>query len=88
MDHRLPLAVLLDLDDTILDDSGNVEECWMEACGAHRLELGHPDPAVLCEAIGRVREWYWADPDRCGVRPDRIVRRLSDLRGAGPPATD
>ena len=64
MDHRLPQAVLLDLDDTILDDSGNAANCWRDACFAHRSDMSSLDPAVLYEAIERTREWFWADPER------------------------
>jgi putative hydrolase of the HAD superfamily len=61
---RAPRAVFLDLDDTILDDSGNVSHCWREACFAHRSELGALDPGALHEAIESTRDWYWADPER------------------------
>jgi putative hydrolase of the HAD superfamily len=61
---RLPRAVLLDLDDTILDDSGSVSSCWLEACHAHGSSMNGLDPAQVYEAIERVREWYWADPER------------------------
>ena len=64
MNHRLPKAVLLDLDDTILDDSGNVESCWREACFTHESEMRGVDPVVLLHAIDKTREWFWADPDR------------------------
>lgn len=60
----LPRAVLLDLDDTILDDSGNVSHCWREACFAHRVELGGVDPAALHQVIERTRAWFWSDPER------------------------
>jgi putative hydrolase of the HAD superfamily len=60
----LPKAVLLDLDDTILDDSGSAARSWPEACGAHGAELGDIDPAALLAAIGRVRRWFWSDPER------------------------
>jgi putative hydrolase of the HAD superfamily len=60
----LPRAVLLDLDDTILDDSGNVSHCWMQACVAHAGELGAIDPAALHAAIERTRAWFWSDPER------------------------
>ena len=60
----LPRAVLLDLDDTILDDSGSVSSCWLEACRVHRTELGIVDPITAYDSIERVREWYWSDPER------------------------
>jgi len=60
----LPKAMLLDLDDTILDDSGNVGSCWRDACLDHRSELGPLDPASLYQAIERTREWFWSDPER------------------------
>lgn len=61
---RLPQAVLLDLDDTILDDSSNVAECWREACFANQSEMGDLDPAVVYETIERVKGWFWKDPER------------------------
>ncbi|MGE0158207.1 MAG: HAD family hydrolase [Gemmatimonadales bacterium] len=61
---RLPRAVLLDLDDTILDDSGHSRRCWSEACLRHAADLEGIDPSVLHEAIERVRTWYWSDAER------------------------
>ena len=60
----LPRAVLLDLDDTILDDSGNVARCWREACLARRAEMGALDPGALVEAIECTRAWFWSDVER------------------------
>ena len=61
---HLPSAVLLDLDDTILDDTGGISSCWLEACRVHRTELGIVDPITAYVSIERVREWYWSDPER------------------------
>jgi putative hydrolase of the HAD superfamily len=73
---RLPRAVLLDLDDTILDDSRNVSSCWRDACFAHAPALGELDPRLLFQEIERTRDWYWADPER-----HRLGRlRLADAR--------
>jgi len=60
----LPKAILLDLDDTILDDSGNVSHCWLEACRAHASELGAIDPSALHAVIERTRAWFWSDAER------------------------
>jgi len=60
----LPRAILLDLDDTILDDSGGVIRCWRDACTCHVSRMNGLDPEVVFQAIDRVREWYWSDPGR------------------------
>jgi putative hydrolase of the HAD superfamily len=60
----LPQAFLLDLDDTILDDTGGVVSCWREACVAHRSDMNGLEPDVVFEAIDKIREWYWSDPER------------------------
>jgi putative hydrolase of the HAD superfamily len=64
MHQRLPKVVLLDLDDTILDDSSAVSSCWRRACLAHQSDLDNLGLSVLYETIGRVSAWYWADPER------------------------
>ena len=61
---RLPRAVLLDLDDTILDDSGSIPACWLEACRVHQSDMSGVDATEIFDAIERVRDWYWADPER------------------------
>jgi putative hydrolase of the HAD superfamily len=63
-DMMLPRAVLLDLDDTILDDSGHAATCWSDACCAHADALNGVEPTALHDAIERVRRWYWSDAER------------------------
>jgi putative hydrolase of the HAD superfamily len=57
--RALPRAVLVDLDDTIVDGSA-VVDCWKVAC-----ECCQPDvePRILAEIL-RLRDWYWSDPVR------------------------
>ena len=64
MNYSLPVAVFLDLDDTILDDSGSAVACWREACVTHTRDRDDVDADTLAAAIERVRAWYWADVDR------------------------
>jgi putative hydrolase of the HAD superfamily len=64
MEMRLPGALLLDLDDTILDDSSNVDQCWRDACDAHTHAFGDASSAAVLDAIRRTSRWYWSDPDR------------------------
>ena len=55
-------ALLVDLDDTLLDYSGGVEDSWRRAA-AVAVERG-VDGAALAEAIFRARRWFWDDPGR------------------------
>jgi putative hydrolase of the HAD superfamily len=62
--HTLPQALLLDLDDTILDDTSSMVSSWRDACHFHRAAMHGLDPEVVFSAIERMREWYWSDPER------------------------
>jgi putative hydrolase of the HAD superfamily len=55
-------ALLLDLDDTLLDYSGGVEECWEAACVS--AAPGAVDRAALLRALAETRTWFWSDPVR------------------------
>jgi putative hydrolase of the HAD superfamily len=59
-----PLAILFDLDDTILDDSRGVETSWQVACAEAAAVLDGMAANDLRAAIERVRTWYWSDPER------------------------
>jgi putative hydrolase of the HAD superfamily len=59
----LPTVLLLDLDDTILDDTGARDECWRLAC----VEAAETYPGLDAEALHRevdiYRERVWRDPE-------------------------
>ena len=59
-----PRALLLDLDDTILDDSRLVHQCWRDACVEHASRFAPLDTAVVFEAIKTKSRWYWSDAER------------------------
>jgi len=91
LNQRLPKAILLDLDDTILNDSGGVEHCWSAACSTCASELAEVDSAALLEAIGRTQRWFWSDRERhregrldLGAARRRIVGRALAEVGADP----
>ncbi len=54
-------ALLLDLDDTLLDYSSGAERCWQQACEAAAGALDQPR---LTAALAEARRWFWSDPDR------------------------
>jgi putative hydrolase of the HAD superfamily len=70
----LPRALLVDLDDTIIDDTGEADRCWDVICCDAAVDLGVA-PDVLASNILQVRDWYWSDTAR------HRVGRL-DLRAA------
>jgi putative hydrolase of the HAD superfamily len=58
----LPRALLLDLDDTILDDTSSVTDCWRAACDAHAVD--GITARALFDAVQTSSEEYWSDPER------------------------
>ena len=55
--------MLFDLDDTLLDYSGRVDESWARAVRACCAD-GRVDPEALLGALVRSRRWLWEDPSR------------------------
>jgi len=55
-------ALLLDLDDTLLDYSGGVEAHWEAAVRTHAPAA--LDPVTLVAVVAETRRWFWEDPAR------------------------
>ena len=60
----LPRAILLDLDDTILDDSSTIDDCWREACDLYQHEYAPLTAEALRAAIKNSSRWFWGDAER------------------------
>ena len=73
----LPSVLLLDLDDTILDDTGSRAQCWRATCLEAARRRPEVDPDALQREIDEVRVRFWSDPDE--HRRWRI--RLADAFG-------
>ncbi len=73
--NDLPAGILIDLDDTILDDSGRVEACWADACAEAARRVPGLDASALQEAIAVHASWWWSDSER-------IKRGRLDLQAA------
>jgi len=61
--ERIAGALLLDLDDTLLDYSSGVDRCWREACRAGCAPAGLAGEPLVT-AVAEVRRWFWQDPAR------------------------
>lgn len=88
-------AVLFDLDDTLIDFSGNQVWAWSEACRAESSRLGGLAPEPFADVIRATGAWYWSDPDRhrTGRRDLRaasteIVRLAFERAGVAPADRD
>ena len=62
--QALPQAILLDLDDTIIDDSRGVDYGWTVVVGEDATSIPGLDPQRLRAAIFEVRDWFWSDAER------------------------
>ena len=60
----LPKALLLDLDDTILDSDSNADDVWLEVCREFAPRLGSVTPKDLHAAVMNARDWLWGDLER------------------------
>ncbi len=78
----LPAALLLDMDDTILDDSSTVESAWDRACGEAARAAGL-EAAALRAAVAAEKEWFWDDSERHRTgRLDLLAARTAICAGA------
>lgn len=64
MSISLPTAIFLDMDDTILDDSGSIDHCWRAACDRYVSQLSPYTTDEIYGAIRRYAKWYWGDDNR------------------------
>jgi len=76
-------ALLLDLDDTILDDSASRAPAWEAAVALIHAANPALQPASLLEAIAAEASWFWSDPGRHrSGRLDLYAARLEILERA------
>jgi putative hydrolase of the HAD superfamily len=79
MTERLPKAVLLDLDDTILAFSEGADPCWRSICQRFAPRIEGLAPEKLFAAIKEGRAWFWGHPKRHRrgrLHPDQARREI------------
>ena len=75
-------GLLVDLDDTLLDYSCGVDECWEGACATVAAPVG-VDVAALVEAIAETRRWFWVDPVQAAQERKDMLRAWSRIAAHG-----
>jgi putative hydrolase of the HAD superfamily len=79
---RRPLALLVDLDDTIVTDSTSAAPNWKAAVDAAAAVVPFPASTVL-EAIDVERDWFWKDQERHRLgRADLVAARRAIVEAA------
>src|SRR5512145_2158133 len=79
--NRLPTAILIDMDDTILADSVDIEACWRTTCKSYADRVGNIDPETFYMAIRSHSSWYWSDAARHRKgRLDLVAARREIIR--------
>lgn len=61
--NKLPRAVILDLDDTIISDDAVSQRCWKMVSEKYAPIIGRVSPQELLSIIQAVTGVYWADPE-------------------------
>lgn len=76
-------ALLLDLDDTILDDRSGIRGAWDAVVEVAREQRPDLEAEGLREAIAATTGWYWSDPEReRRGRLDLLRARVEIVAGA------
>ena len=65
-------ALLVDLDDTLLDYTGDVDLSWREACLTVAVPAGL-DLEIMVTAIAQARRLFWSDPERHRIERTNMV---------------
>ena len=73
-------ALLVDLDDTLLDYSSGVDESWRDACVACCAPAG-VDGEALVQAVAETRRWFWNDPARNREERVNMLRAWQRIAG-------
>jgi len=73
-------ALLFDLDDTLLDYSGGVDESWRAACATCCAPMGL-DVERFMKALAETRQWFWSDPSRHRQERVNMVRAWQRIAG-------
>ncbi|MDE2998113.1 MAG: HAD family hydrolase [Gemmatimonadota bacterium] len=61
---NLPVAILIDLDDTIVSYSTYAGPCWKRACYDAAGRIDGADAEELYRTLTEAKTWFWADPER------------------------
>ena len=75
----LPKALLLDLDDTIIDSYSDPDMAWLQLCREFAGCLGDVTAEELQPAVLQARDWYWSDMERARLGRLHMLQARRDI---------
>ena len=75
----LPRALLLDLDDTIIDSYSDPDIAWLQLCREFAGSLGVVTAEELQAAVLQARDWYWSDMERARLGRLHMLQARRDI---------
>ena len=75
----LPKALLLDLDDTILDWYSDPDLAWLQLCRESADILGDVPAEELQAAVLQAQDWYWSDMERARLGRLNMLQARRDI---------
>ncbi|HQT92763.1 MAG TPA: hypothetical protein PL001_12140, partial [Candidatus Kryptobacter bacterium] len=77
------LAVLFDLDDTLVAFDLVTESTWRQVCEEYASENPEYSAAIVYDAVSKESHWYWSDEERHRVgRNDIVAARRGIVKSA------
>ncbi|QQE13266.1 HAD family hydrolase [Planctomycetota bacterium] len=76
---NLPPALLIDLDDTILDTTPSADRNWLQTAERAHAKGIDIDPTHFVTHMDDVREWYWSDPERSLIGRLNLEQARADM---------
>lgn len=71
---KYPLAMLFDLDDTLISFEGASEKAWDKCCSEFIQKNTYPfTKDELLSSINKISKWYWSDPKRHKAGRENII---------------
>lgn len=77
---KYPLAILFDLDDTLISFDGASEKAWDICCGDFVRQHSCSFTKIeLLSTLKKIRRWYWSDTERHKTGREDMIKARRDI---------
>jgi putative hydrolase of the HAD superfamily len=79
---KYPLAILFDLDDTLISFDGASDKAWDKCSADFVRQHSYPfTKSELLSTLKKIRKWYWSDPERHKNGREDMIKARRDIVG-------